>query len=121
MITLAQLEEFFVETRRTYEAGRSNWKIDEECRWSYFFVDGDRAKLLRIVGHPALSDYEFIGTLDPNPSDENPVFYLRLDRVETHSPASLDERHQLLYGIAAQFGVLDYDGFDVGALEGPAA
>jgi hypothetical protein len=119
MITFTQLEEFFSETRRTYESGRSNWTIDGECRWSYFFIDSDRAKLLPIAEHLALAGYEFVGTLDPNASDENPVFYLRLDRIETHSPASLHERNQLLYNIAAQFGVLSYDGFDVGAIEGP--
>lgn len=119
MITLAQLEDFFTETRRTYEAGRSTWKIDEECRGSYFFVDGDRAKLLPIAEHLRFADYEFVGTLDPDESDENPVFYLRLDRIEIHSPESLHKRNQLLYDIAAQFGVLSYDGFDVGAIEGP--
>jgi hypothetical protein len=115
MITLTQLED----TRRTYESGRSNWRIDDECRWSYFFLDSDRAKLLPIAEHLALTGYEFVGTLDPNASDENPIFYLRLDRIETHSPASLHERNRLLYNIAAQFRVSSYDGFDVGAVEGP--
>jgi len=119
MIALTQLEEFFSETRRTYESGRSTWNIDGECRWSYFFIDTERAKLLPIAEQLALAGYEFVGTLDPDESDENPVFYLRLDRIEKHSPASLHERNQLLYKIAAQFEVLSYDGFDVGAIEGP--
>lgn len=119
MITLAQLEEFFAETRRTYESGRSNWKIDDECRWSYFFIDRDRAKLRVIADHLESSAYEFIGTLDPDASADMPVFYLRMDRIETHSPASLDQRNQFLYGVAAQFEILNYDGFDVGAVEGP--
>lgn len=119
MITLTQVEDFFSETRRTYQSGRSNWKIDGECRWSYFFIESDRAKLLPIAEHLALTGYEFVGTLAPDESDENPVFYLRLDRIEKHSPASLHERNQLLYDIAAQFKVLSYDGFDVGAIEGP--
>ncbi|GGY36600.1 ribonuclease E inhibitor RraB [Pseudoduganella albidiflava] len=119
MITLAQLEDFFAETRQTRDSGRANWNIDEECRWSYFFVDADRLKLLPIAEHLGLAGYQFVGTLDPDESDEDPVFFLRLDRVETHSPASLDRRNQQLYGIAAEFGVSSYDGFDVGAVDGP--
>ncbi|CAH0242620.1 hypothetical protein SRABI118_02757 [Massilia sp. Bi118] len=119
MVTLPMLEEFFAETRRTHASGRANWNIGDECRWSYFFIDRDREKLLPIAAHLAPSGYEFIGTLDPDEAADNPVFYLRMDRVETHTPASLDERNQLLYAIAARFGVLNYDGFDVGAVDGP--
>lgn len=118
-ITLPQLEDFFAGTRQTCDAGRSTWKIDEECRWSYFFIDRDRERLLPIADYLAPSAYEFIGTLDPDESDDNPVFYLRLDRVETHTPASLHARNTSLYGLAQQFGVLGYDGFDVGAVDGP--
>jgi len=95
------------------------WNIDDECRWSYFFIDRDREKLLPIAAHLAPSAYEFVGTLGPDESSDNPVIYLRLDRVETHTPVSLDKRNQLLYEIAARFGVLDYDGFDVGTVDGP--
>jgi hypothetical protein len=84
-----------------------------------FFIDSDRSKLLPIAEHLANSDYEFVGTLDPDESDETPIYYLRLDRIETHSPTSLHERNQLLYAVAAQFGVLNYDGMDVGAVAGP--
>lgn len=91
MITLTQLEEFFEATRQTYESGRAAWRIDDECRWSYFFVETDREKLMPVATHLARLGYEFIGTLDPEPDDENRVFYLRMDRIERHSPVSLDE------------------------------
>jgi hypothetical protein len=119
MITLQQLEAFFVETRATHEAGRSSWSIDDECRWSYFFVDPDREKLLPIADHMEPLGYEIVGMLDPEESDDNPVYYLRVDRIEIHSPASLYERNRTMYAIAAQFGVSDYDGMDVGAVDGP--
>jgi hypothetical protein len=119
MITLKQLEDFFSETRRTYESGRCEWNIDDECRWSYFFVDSERAKLLPIAEHLASSAYEFIGTLDPDESDEKPTYYLRMDCIETHTPKSLHARNLFLYDVAAQFGVLNYDGMDVGAVDGP--
>lgn len=119
MITLPQLEEFFESTRQTYESGGAAWSIDDECRWSYFFVDADREKLMPVAAHLARLGYEFIGTLDPEPDDENPVFYLRMDRIERHSPVSLNDLNRELYVIAERFGVGSYDGIDVGALDGP--
>jgi hypothetical protein len=119
MITLSQLDEFFEGARRTSQSGRSTWHIDDECRWSYFFVDSDREKLLPIAAHMEHLGYEFVGTLAPEADEENPVYFLRMDRVERHSPASLNELNRQLYGIADQFGVKSYDGMDVGAVDGP--
>lgn len=119
MITLPQLEEFFEATRQTYESGSSTWRVDDECRWSYFFVDTDREKLMPVATPLASQGYEFIGTLEPEPDDVNPVFYLRMDRIQRHSPVSLNKLNRELYVIAEQFGVESYDGMDVGAVDGP--
>jgi len=119
MITQEQLENFFAETRGTYRSGRSNWSIDDVCRWSYFFVDSDREKLLPIAKHLETSGYEFVGTLDPDESDETPVYFLRMDRIERHSPQTLHELNHGLYDVAARFGVSSYDGMDVGSVDGP--
>jgi len=119
MITLPQLEEFFESTRQSHEAGRCSFRIDDECRWSYFFVDPNREKLLHVADHMQRLGYEFVGTLDPEEDDENPVYFLRMDRVERHSPTSLDDLNCQLYRIADQFGVQSYDGMDVGQVDGP--
>ncbi|MYM68697.1 ribonuclease E inhibitor RraB [Pseudoduganella sp. FT55W] len=119
MITLHQLDEFFENTRQMFDTGRCLFRIDDECRWSYFFVDPDREKLLPIADYMKGLGYEFMGTLDPNEDDDDPVYYLRIDKVQRHSPASLNELNRQLYGIADQFGVHSYDGMDVGAIDGP--
>ena len=119
MITLQQLEEFFDATRQNYELGRYAFLIDDEGRWSYFFVDPDREKLLPVADHMEQLGYEFVGTLDPDAEDETPVYFLRMDRVERHSPESLNSLNLQLYAIADQFGVQSYDGMDVGAIDGP--
>jgi hypothetical protein len=119
MITLQQLESFFIDTRETHASGRSSWSIDETCRWSYFFVDADLNKLLPLANHMESLGYEVAGTLDPDESDDDPVYYLRVDKIERHTPQSLHGLNQELYGIAKQFGVADYDGMDVGAVDGP--
>jgi hypothetical protein len=119
MITLPQLEEFFDDTRQSFKSGRCAFLIDEECRWSYFFVDPDREKLLPVSDHMVRLGYEFVGTLYPEPDDEKPIYFLRVDRVERHSPTSLNHLNHQLYDIADQFGVQSYDGMDVGAVDGP--
>lgn len=119
MITLQQLEEFFSDTRETYVSGRSSWSIDGLCRWSYFFVDPDLKKFGPLADHLERLGYEVVGTIDPEPTDENPVYYLRVDKVGLHTPKSLHELNQELYGVASQFGVQSYDGMDVGAVDGP--
>jgi len=63
--------------------------------------------------------FDFIGTLDPQPEDENPVFYLRMDRIERHSAVSLHALNKELYAIAERFGVESYDGMAVGDVDGP--
>lgn len=119
MITLQELEDFFEMTRQMYAEGRSAWRIDDECRWSYFFVDAEREKLLPIADYMGRLGYEFMGTLDPEVDDECQVFFLRMDRVERHSPWSLHELNYQFYEIAERFGVESYDGMDVGAGDGP--
>jgi hypothetical protein len=119
MITSQQIEQFFADTRSTYASGRSSWSIDETCRWSYFFVDPDLNKLLSVAEHMESLGYEIAGTLDPEAGDVDPVFYLRVDKIERHSPQSLQLRNNELYGVAEQFDLLGYDGMDVGALDGP--
>jgi len=121
MITSAQIHDFFDQTRRLKEEGRARFDIDEVCRWSYFFVDTDRKKLTQAGKHLAKQGYEIIGFLDePTPEDDDQkTLYLRFDKIEQHTPDSLLARNAELYKLAADFGLEDYDGMDVGAITGP--
>lgn len=115
MITLDMLQAFFSDTRQKNTSTSQTWSIDEVCRWSYFFVDEDSEKLTPLVRHMQAQGYEFIGITEPDDADEDPFFYLQLDRIERHTPESLHARVQALYGIAEQFEIADYDGMNVGA------
>lgn len=119
MISQRQLEEFFAETRVIHDAGRSSWSIDNCCRWSYFFVDPDVKQFVPVASYMESLGYEIAGTLDPEEGEDNPVYYLRVDRIESHTPESLYARNLELYAIAERFGLGGYDGMDVGAPDGP--
>ena len=113
MITLEMLQDFFAETRQKNTAGAKPWSIDDTCRWSYFFVDQDGDLLEPVAEHLQAQGYEFVAITEPDDDDEDPYFYLQLDRVEKHTPQSLHARVQELYALAEEFGIADYDGMDV--------
>ena len=119
MITLDRLQSFFEDTRQMKRDGRARFDIDQPCRWSYFMVDTDREKLTRAGRFLETHGYDIVGFLEPEPDDEEKKIYLRFDRVEQHTPETLFARNAELYGVAADFGLEDYDGMDVGAIDGP--
>jgi len=119
MITLDTLVGFFEDTRQMKRDGEARFDVDQLCRWSYFMVDTDREKLIRAGHFLEEQGYEVVGFLEPGPDDEKKIIYLRFDRVEQHTPETLFERNVTLYKIAADFELEDYDGMDVGAVDGP--
>ena len=120
MITREQVESLFDRCRKNQKEGRASWSIDGPCKWSFFFVDTDRTKLLRLAKYLEQCGYESIGFLDPTSGDApRAVLFLRADRIEKHSLDSLLSRNAELYAMAEQFELDDYDGMDVGSVDGP--
>ena len=119
MITRDELDTFFSETRSLFVGGRAKWSIDNPCRWSYFFVDPDREKLAPVGRHLETLGYDVIGLLEPDPEPAEQLYYLRADRIEFHTVDSLLARNVELHAVAAKYGVSDYDGMDVGSVDGP--
>lgn len=120
MISRDMIENLFARTRSLRAEGRVSWDVDATCRWSFFFVDSDREKLLSAAQYLEARGYEFMGTLDPTPDDDDQeTIYLRVDRIEKHTVDTLLSRNEELYEIARRFDLVDYDGMDCGAIEGP--
>jgi hypothetical protein len=119
-ISRSMIEDMFQGARRDRRSGRANWDIDDVCRWSFFFVDGDRDKLIRAGLALEPAGYELVGLLEPSDGEEDQeTIYVRLDRVEKHTVDSLLSRNDELYAFAERFGLTSYDGMDVGAVDGP--
>lgn len=114
------LEELFVATRTARREGYVTWDIDDACRWSFFFVDEDRERLIAAGDALARAGYEAVGLLEPHEDDDDrETLYLRVDRVERHTVDSLLARNAELYAFAEAHGLGDYDGMDVGAIDAP--
>jgi hypothetical protein len=119
MIPLDRLVQFFEETRQLRREGRAAYDVDGVCRWSYFLVDEDRGKLTLAGRFLEQQGYEVIGFLEPGVDDESRQILLRFDKVEQHTPQTLFERNKELHAVAREFALEDYDGMDVGAVDGP--
>jgi len=118
MISRDTLVSFFADTRRLRHNGKAHFDVDGVCRWSFFFVDPSRSKLEPLAGHLQQLGYEVKGFLEPDSSNDRPVYFLRVDRIECHTVDSLEARNGEFYELASHFGVEDYDGMDVGEVHG---
>ena len=84
--------------------------------WGYFFTDGSKERLQ--AAKPALESqgYKFVDLyLADKDSPEDPdLWLLHVEKVEIHTPDSLDQRNTTLYKFADDNDLESYDGMDVG-------
>ena len=105
-IQLAQLEAMFASMRTS-----TPWNVDGPLLWGYFFYDSSRAKLEQAANELQVTGYRVVG-IEQFQNDRR--LRLHVERVEAHTPASLNARNQELYALAERFGLDLYDGMDVG-------
>ncbi|MCL1099474.1 ribonuclease E inhibitor RraB [Shewanella gelidii] len=118
-ITREALETFFEDTREFTREHDAKFDIDQECRWSFYFADRDERRLTDLGSHLESEGYEPIGFLEADADDDDPdVMFLRVDMVETHTVDSLAKRNAEFYELASEYGILQYEGMDVGEVDG---
>src|SRR5262245_22939460 len=89
---------------------QTDWDVDGDMLWGYFFTDPDLSKLKQVASQLSTSGYSVVGT---HQTDDG-THVLHVEKVETHSPQSLHARNAQLYELADRFGLESYDGMDVG-------
>jgi hypothetical protein len=105
-ISLSQLEDMFGQMRQ-----ESGLNVDGPLLWGYFFTDRDAARLKPLADHLASIGYRVVGIYA---TDDGSTNFLHVERVEAHTPKSLDELNTSFYALAERFGLDTYDGMDVG-------
>jgi hypothetical protein len=101
-----QIDSMFSSMRAT-----APWNVDGPLLWGYFFFSPTREKLGKVAAELEGKGYRIVGIEAPRGK-----LRLHVERVETHTPASLDARNQELYALAERYGV-SYDGMDVGPVQ----
>ncbi|AEM52205.1 MULTISPECIES: ribonuclease E inhibitor RraB [Stenotrophomonas] len=104
-------------TRNLFANLRENtdWDINGPLLWGYFFVHSSAEPLQALADHLQAQGYAFVELFEQEPEEGDAPFHvLHVERVEIHDEASLDRRNQEFAALAAEKGVEDYDGMDVG-------
>jgi len=112
VITLEQLDQMFANMRTN--TGYKKWNVDGDLLWGYFFTDPNAQKLRPVAEYLSEKGYSFVSIY---PTDDKHTFFLHVEKIEHHTPESLNQRNQEFYKLAAQYGLESYDGMDVGPVE----
>ncbi|GHB97049.1 ribonuclease E inhibitor RraB [Cerasicoccus arenae] len=114
VITLEKLEEMFERMKET-----PGWDLDAPLLWGYFFTNDEPQKLEKTKEILEKKGYRFVDIYISDKENESDPdqFWLHVEKVETHSPQSLDKRNDEFYLLAHELGLKSYDGMDVGLTE----
>jgi hypothetical protein len=111
LITIESLHGIFDNIKK-----ETDWDTSDNMLWGYFFTHNEPQKLEKAKELLISKGYKFIDIYlsekdDPSEPD---MFWLHVEKVEIHSPESLDKRNDELYFFAHELGIDSYDGMDVG-------
>ena len=99
----------------------TDWDMSGDMLWGYFFTNSDRSALEQVA--PILDEMGYsvksIYLSDKDSEDESDLWWLHVEKVETHSVDSLYATNLVLHEFAEQHGIDSYDGMDVGPVESP--
>ena len=97
----------------------TEWDMSTNMVWGYFFTHNEpkmlekAAKVLKDQGYNIVDIY----MSDKETENDPNLFWLHIEKVEVHTPTSLDKRNNELYIFAHNFGLDSYDGMDVGPIQ----
>ncbi|WP_330959357.1 ribonuclease E inhibitor RraB [Photobacterium sp. 53610] len=110
-IQLGQLEAMFSDISE-----KTDWDISGDMLWGYYFTHHEPSGLERAKDALAAKGYRFVGIYlsEKEEPSEPDLFWLHVEKVETHTPESLHQRNHEFYRFASELGLDSYDGMDVG-------
>lgn len=103
-ISLADLESIYANMHA------DGVNTDQDMLYGYFFTDKEPTKLKEVSRALEKEGFKEVA-IYPN---EEGHFWLHVERIETHNPASLFELNKSLYQLADKYEIDAYDGFDIG-------
>ena len=92
---------------------RDGLDVSEPLQFGYFFFHSTAEPLLKVASWLADRDYTIADLSDR----DDGTWVLNLSKVERHTPETLHQRNLAMNRLAEEFGVDDYDGWDVGEIE----
>ena len=110
-IFIDQLEEMFDSI-----SNQSDWNMNGDMLWGYFFTHHEPSKLEQAKPKLTEKGFTFVDIYLSDKEDEPQpdMYWLHVEKVESHTPQTLDKRNDELYVFAYEFGLDSYDGMDIG-------
>jgi hypothetical protein len=109
MIELSQIEEMFANVR-----SQTDWSIDSEMVWGFFFTDTETSRLEAAAQDLESQGYRIV-SIHPAEEDEG-SYVLHVEQEAAHTPQSLYDLSLRFAELAERHGLQSYDGVDVGPL-----
>ena len=95
---------------------QTDWDMSGEMCWGYFFTDDSQEKLKICAERLTGKGYHLVEISEGDEPDD--PLTLHVEKIEIHSPETLDQRNQELAAVALECGLSSYDGMDVGPIDG---
>ena len=113
-ITLDSLKEMFQNIKK-----ETPWNMSGPMLWGYFFTHHEPNKLEQVAEELKKQGYKYVDIYlsDKDDPKEPDIYWLHVEKIETHSPETLDKRNDELYIFANKYGLDSYDGMDVGPVK----
>lgn len=94
----------------------SGWDMSRDMLWGFFFTNDQREPLGLAAIELSQLGYRVVDTYvsDKDDLSEPDLWWLHVERIETHSVDSLHMRNDELTAFAKTAGLESYDGWDVG-------
>ena len=109
MIERAQLVDMFAANR-----ARGEWDMDGPLLWGYFFTSDAPEPLEKAAPALVAKGYRIAEMYTTEDEDVPELFWLHVEKIETHDIDSLDQRNHEFDAFAAKWGLASYDGMDLG-------
>ena len=92
------------------------WDMSGNMLWGYFFTHSESENLEQAAAELNARGYKVVDIYlsdkeDPKDPD---MYWLHAEKVEMHTPETLDKRNEELSIFADEMGLDSYDGMDVG-------
>ncbi|MDQ3711743.1 MAG: ribonuclease E inhibitor RraB [Acidobacteriota bacterium] len=113
---LEGIKEIFADAKR-----EDNWNLDEEMLYSFYFVGTSVDKLEKLGLKLEADGYDFVDVFelgDEGTDKPTGEYLLHIDKVEMHTPESLAQRNLEFAGLAEEYEIETYDGWEFGEVGG---
>ncbi len=86
----------------------NGWNMDDAALWRYRFIDSNQEKLQRLAKHLESNGYRNVKISKSENEEDLGEFELQVEKLEKHTPTTMDQRNKEFRALANTFGIRKY-------------